>query len=654
MHWRDPCHAPSISFKGYSMKIFSRLSITAKMVGLIVASIIIVCVITVTTTYFAVSRSEDELARKESSTNADYVRSQLDLMKGNVITIASLTAQRSDVAEAVKSRNSDLLRRYGQEVMQKSGMGFVTISDREGNVIARGHSDKAGDSVLNQANVQRALKGETYIGIDEGTVVKLSLRAGAPVKVRDEIVGVVTTGIDLSTDNAFVDGIKKKIGVECTIFHNDTRVVTTLMKDGKRAVGTRMDNSEVLDKVLKKGERFQTVIPLMGKRYEASYWPLASGEGKILGMLFTGTPREEVEKTSRTILWSILLSAAIGGLLMAGASLFMGRSMTKPLKATTAVIEEIAQGDLTKRIEVASQDEIGQMGTRINSFVDTLHHTITQVAESSTKVSDAAGSLDAAAEAMAASVDKAVTQVNSVAAASEQMSKTSSEIAQNCVQVAGSAENANNSALTGEAIIRETIGVMNRINERVTGSADVIRTLGARSDQIGQVVGLINEIADQTNLLALNAAIEAARAGEHGRGFAVVADEVRKLAERTTLATKEIGDTVVAIQQGTKDAVRSMEEGVVEVDRGVREAEKSGEALKNILRQVNTVTSEINQIAVASEEQTATVNEMAMNIQDISSVVQETSGRIQENSQAASRLAGLSKDLQELVGRFRV
>ena len=152
----------------------------------------------------------------------------------------------------------------------------------------------------------------------------------------------------------------------------------------------------------------------------------------------------------------------------------------------------------------------------------------------------------------------------------------------------------------------------------------------------------------------MNAAIEAARAGEHGRGFAVVADEVRKLAERTSDATKEIRGTIQSMQSETKKAVVSMEDGVNDVGQGTIEAAKSGEALKDILHQINKVTSEINQIAVASEEETATTNEIASSIQQISQVMQETSKRIQGNAEASAKLANLSKTLQEMVGQFRI
>ena len=200
--------------------------------------------------------------------------------------------------------------------------------------------------------------------------------------------------------------------------------------------------------------------------------------------------------------------------------------------------------------------------------------------------------------------------------------------------------------------LEEIISKLSRLIELVQISADAIHSLNDKTSEISSVVNLIKDIADQTNLLALNAAIEAARAGEHGRGFAVVADEVRKLAERTTQATKEIGQTIVAMQTETKSAVSSMEEGVREVELGAEETAKSGQSLHEILKQIEIVTSEINQIAVASEQQTATTNEISRNIQQISEVMQGTSKRLKENAEAASQVVDLSQELQQVVSQF--
>jgi methyl-accepting chemotaxis protein len=241
-----------------------------------------------------------------------------------------------------------------------------------------------------------------------------------------------------------------------------------------------------------------------------------------------------------------------------------------------------------------------------------------------------------------------------VATAGEEMSATSGDIAQNCLMAAEGAQQAAQSAQNGADVVEKTVRVMGQIAEKVQESARTVESLGARSDQIGAIIGTIEDIADQTNLLALNAAIEAARAGEQGRGFAVVADEVRALAERTTRATREIGEMIKAIQNETKGAVAAMEQGVHQVENGTIEAAKSGQALQDILQQINDVSMQVNQIATAAEEQTATTGEISSNMQQITEVVQQTSQGAQESASAAAQLSGNADELQRLVQQFKL
>jgi methyl-accepting chemotaxis protein len=208
--------------------------------------------------------------------------------------------------------------------------------------------------------------------------------------------------------------------------------------------------------------------------------------------------------------------------------------------------------------------------------------------------------------------------------------------------------------MNGAAVVEKTVAVMAQIADKVQESARTVESLGARSDQIGAIIGTIEDIADQTNLLALNAAIEAARAGEQGRGFAVVADEVRALAERTTRATREIGEMIKAIQNETKGAVEAMEQGVHQVENGTVEAAKSGQALQDILQQVNDVAMQVNQIATAAEEQTATTSEISSNMMQITEVVRQTSQGAQESATAAAQLNGSAELLQSLVRQFQL
>ena len=315
-----------------------------------------------------------------------------------------------------------------------------------------------------------------------------------------------------------------------------------------------------------------------------------------------------------------------------------------------AIARRVAEGDLT--VEMLS----GRSGIyeEMRRMVESLRQVMSKVNQSAQEVSTAAVQLNDNARKTADGSQHVVSQSEMVATASEEMAATSSDIANTCHQAADSSNNASATAQNGAVIVRETVEGMSRIAEKVRSSAGAVEQLGARSEQIGQIVGTIEDIADQTNLLALNAAIEAARAGEQGRGFAVVADEVRALAERTTRATREIGEMIKSIQSETRQAVKAMEEGVDEVERGTTGASRSGQALELILEQIDEVTNQVKQIATAAEEQTATTREITNNIHNISDTVQMSSQSSQEMSESSSRLTQLSGDLQDMVRRFKL
>ena len=347
-----------------------------------------------------------------------------------------------------------------------------------------------------------------------------------------------------------------------------------------------------------------------------------------------------------TIVTSVLLSLALGILIM--------RSIASASTALMNASSAMAQGDLSQRVRLVTQDEFGIIGNSFDAMADSFANAMHKVAESSTQVSAAAAEVNSTAEKIATGAEEVAAQAATVATAGEEMSATSGDIAQNCQMAAEGAQRASQSANTGAEVVERTVTVMGQIAAKVQESAKTVESLGARSDQIGAIIGTIEDIADQTNLLALNAAIEAARAGEQGRGFAVVADEVRALAERTTRATKEIGEMIKAIQKETKEAVVGMEEGVNQVEAGTMEAAKSGQALQDILQQINDVAMQVNQIATAAEEQTATTSEISNNMMQITQVVQDTAAGAHQSATAAAQLNGNAEELQRLVRQFRL
>jgi len=369
------------------------------------------------------------------------------------------------------------------------------------------------------------------------------------------------------------------------------------------------------------------------------------------------TAKATAEKNAAIGRKSVTISLAltiIGFILAIGAGIFLDRGISRPLRANVQFAQAIASGDLSRTLKVESSDETGILAEALNTMASELCRVINKMVDTSNTVSSAANQLSSASLQMATGTEEVAAQTATVAVASEQMSATATEIAKNCIRAAESARYANDTAEHGESVVEETISVMSRISTRVNESSQTVETLGSRSEQIGEIIGTIEDIADQTNLLALNAAIEAARAGEQGRGFAVVADEVRALAERTTKATREIGAMIKAIQEQTKGAVTAMLDGVREVENGTTEAAKSGDSLKEILGQINTVAMEVSQIASAAEEQTSTVAEISGNINQITEVVQETARGAQESAEAARVLAGMAKELQELASHFNL
>ena len=461
---------------------------------------------------------------------------------------------------------------------------------------------------------------------------------------------------DMKKVDAYIkDVIEKKRAVAFSIYNEkgDERgsgakgdpLVAEVLKSNKTASSEGVQNGTHI---------LQTILPLPNEeRCQSCH----DKETKMLGALKLNTSIEQGYAASRKATLWLLVSAAVALAASVVCLLIVLRvTVTRKINDFVAKVTDLArgEGDLTKQIIVKSNDEFELLADEINSLVDKIRKIISQIARTSEQVSSSAVELQSNSVQMAAGAEEVAAQAETVATAGEEMSATSGDIAQNCQMASEGSQQASAAAVSGARVVDETIVVMNSIAERVRSSAKAVESLGSRSDQIGEIVGTIEDIADQTNLLALNAAIEAARAGEQGRGFAVVADEVRALAERTTRATREIGEMIKAIQQETKGAVIAMEEGVSEVAKGSDKAAESGRALEQILQQINDVNAQIHQVATAAEEQTATTSEISNNMQQITEVVAKTSRGAKDSATAANHLSVLADDLRRIVSQFKV
>jgi methyl-accepting chemotaxis protein len=357
-------------------------------------------------------------------------------------------------------------------------------------------------------------------------------------------------------------------------------------------------------------------------------------------------------KMTATIITLALIVGALAGMPLGYTIVRINRSLSR----LTFTVRDIAEGegDLTKRLDEGGKDEFAELSHWLNVFLDKLNNILCRVSSDTRKLAESSNGLRSTSGQIAQAADNVSGQAVSASAATEEMAATSADIAHNCQTVAENSRSADSSAQSGAAVLQETLAAMDKISANVRASAAAVHSLGARGVQIGAIVKTIEEIADQTNLLALNAAIEAARAGEQGRGFAVVADEVRRLAERTTEATSEIGGMIAAIQHETNAAVLMMEHGVRNVELGSEKAAISGVALGDIVQQMSALHLQISQIATAAEQQTATTQEITSTVQRISEEVRTTAVGAQSGAEASAQLSSLAEGLQSLVGQFKL
>ncbi len=347
---------------------------------------------------------------------------------------------------------------------------------------------------------------------------------------------------------------------------------------------------------------------------------------------------------------STLLALLVGII----AAVIITRQITRPLQETLAVVERIASGDLSHNIQVTRRDELGVLQQGIQRMGTTLRELISGIRDGVTQIASAAEELSAVTEQTSAGVNSQKIETDQVATAMHEMTATVQEVARNAEQASRAASDADGEARAGDKVVAEAIAQIERLAEEVARSTDAMAHLQQESNKIGSVMDVIKAVAEQTNLLALNAAIEAARAGEAGRGFAVVADEVRGLAQRTQKSTEEIEGLVAGLQNGTQQVASVMNNSRSLTDSSVGLTRKAGVSLENITRTVSNIQSMNQQIAAAAEEQSAVAEEISRSIVNVRDVSEQTATASDETAKSSVELARLGGQLQQMVSHFRV
>jgi methyl-accepting chemotaxis protein len=435
-------------------------------------------------------------------------------------------------------------------------------------------------------------------------------------------------------------------------------------EEGRRLLGKTQHAIEQYDPILQRtlglqsaGKTGEAVDLILGAEANAARAEVDQCIADFTGLtarLKTAARNQQAASQASAVVWIVGLAVAglVVGLLVA---VLIVRSVAGSVSRMLTVIQEVAANNLAiEDMEVTSQDELGQAATALNSMKNNLRAIMQSIAGTAEHVASASEEIAASATQTANGSEAQRDQVHQVATAMQEMAATVHEVSENSDKAADSARQASETARQGGTIVEGTLTRMRDIAGSVRDTAQKVQELGSRSDQIGKIVGVIDDIADQTNLLALNAAIEAARAGEQGRGFAVVADEVRKLAERTTKATKEIAEMIEQVQTETRAAVEKMQSGTQQVEKGVEVTAKAGDALQQIIGQTDHVGEMVTHIATAATEQSSATEQVSSNMDQINRLVAESAEGAQQSAKACEQLSNLALELQQLMARFKL
>ncbi|MDP3817302.1 MAG: methyl-accepting chemotaxis protein [Pseudomonas sp.] len=493
----------------------------------------------------------------------------------------------------------------------------------------------------------------------------------APIMVNGQFRGI--TGNDLALD--FIQGLLNTAkgelydgaGELALIAANGTLIAATqdaslIGQPASKALDAelldqlkRSSNDQPINKLDEEHQLLQLLLPFQVAG-TSTRWTLAivlptSAVFADLKELQAGLTEQAQEDT---------LGMTLVGLLVAGVGLlviwFVGYGIARPLRQMVVMLEDIAQGDgdLTRRLEVDRSDELGDIAKGFNTFLGKLQSMITQVVSSVQKVSDSSEHTADIAIRTNQGVQKQLSEIELVATAVHEMTATAQDVARNATHAAEAANHADQAANQGRKTVQQTADAIAALAQEISRAVGVVQTLAKDSENINAILVAIRGIAEQTNLLALNAAIEAARAGEQGRGFAVVADEVRNLAQKTQQATEEIQSMIQQLQHGTREVVRVMEDSQDKTEISVQQANQAAHALESITQAVSVINDMNTQIASAAEEQSAVAEDINRNVTNIGQVANEVAGGADEASQASAELTKLAEQQRRLINQFKV